>query len=473
MHKEWIEHFIGETEARWTAASDFIWDHPETRFVEFQSAAFLIKLLEDEAFKITRHVAGIETAFIAEYRLGDGPVIAFLGEYDALPALSQVAFGFEAQPLEENGNGHGCGHHLLGVASLAAAVALKHYIVEQNIEATIRFYGCPAEEGGSGKTFMVRDGAFDDVDVALTWHPASMTAVWNFSTLSNIQARFAFEGISAHAASSPHLGRSALDAVELMNVGVNYLREHMIDGARVHYAVTDTGGHSPNVVQRTASVIQLIRAPVISQANALFSRVKKIAEGASLMTETDVEVHFEKAASNYIPNHTLGELMGRVIHELGAPVFSDEEMSLAKQFQNTLSNEELHAANIGMEALNFALQKPLSDIAIPYFETDHVLAGSTDVGDVSWVVPTAQCVSSCFAVGTSYHSWQLVAQGKSSFAHKGMLHASKILALTAMAVLRDPSLLKKAHAELEGLVYENPIPREVKPGADTCGGCLE
>lgn len=463
---KWIENFVNKTKETWTKTSDYVWDHPEIRFEEVASSRRLVNELENENFIIKENIANISTAFYAEYNQG-GPIIAFLGEYDALPNLSQKSNITERKQIEENGYGHGCGHNLLGVGSLAAAVAVRHYIEEHNISATVRYYGCPAEEGGSGKTFMARAGAFDDVDLALTWHPATINGIWGFSTLANIQVSFQFKGKSSHAAASPHLGRSALDAVELMNVGMNYLREHIVPNAKVHYAVTNTGGESPNVVQSDAEVIQLIRAPRVDQAIDILERVKKIAKGAALMTETNVEMIFDKAVSNYIPNDTLNELLSASMIDLGAPSFTEEEQQLAKEYQETLTKQELLSANQGIPGIEFALQKPLSDINIPYFKTSQVLPGSTDVGDVSWITPTAQCVVSTAAVGTPLHTWQMVAQGKTSYAHKGMLHVAKILSLTAIKAIKDETIIDKAKQELAEIIgdtgYICPIPDEVEP----------
>jgi|SRR5690625_4665064 len=462
----WVENFLDRTKDQWFKTSDYIWDHPEIRFEEFESVRHLTSVLKGEEFDITEGLAGIETAFVAEYGSGS-PVIAFLGEYDALPNLSQKSGLTRQEAVDQGGHGHGCGHNLLGTGALAAAVTLKEYIKEHNLSGTVRFYGCPAEEGGSGKTFMAREGVFDGVDLAFTWHPAPVTGIWSFSTLANIQAYFKFTGKSSHAAAAPHLGRSALDAVELMNVGVNYLREHMIDDAKIHYAVTNTGGMSPNVVQAEAEVLQLIRAPQIDQARELFERVKKIAEGAALMTETEVEVIFDKACSNFIPNDVLNEVLDEAVTEIGPVRFTDEEFQLAKEFQNSLSKTELASANMGIKALDFALQKPLSDLAIPYFKTNQVLPGSTDVGDVSWITPTAQVITSTVAVGTAFHTWQFVAQGKTSYAKKGMLQAAKYLALAAVKALRDEQIIADAKLDLEnklaGAKYVCPIPAEVKP----------
>lgn len=463
---KWINDFIEQTKDKWTKTSDYIWDHPELRYEEYESAKYLSHILEREGFTVTRCIANIETAFVAEYGSG-GPVIAFLGEYDALSNLSQKSGITKQEPIVDQGNGHGCGHNLLGTGALAAAVTLKTYLEKNNIKGIVRFYGCPAEEGGSGKTFMAREGVFDDVDVALTWHPGSLNAIWSFSTLANVQAYFKFTGRSAHAANAPHLGRSALDAVELMNSGVNYLREHIIPEARIHYAVTDTGGISPNVVQANAEVLYLIRAPQVDETMSIYERVKKIAEGAALMTETEVEVVFDKAASNFIPNTTLNKTMEKAMQQLGAPKFTAEEFAFAEKIQQTLSEEELAAKNLGMKMLDFAVAKPLSDVNIPFFETSQIMSGSTDVGDVSWVTPTAQCIGATAATGTAFHTWQMTAQGKTSYAHKGMLHVAKVLSLTAIYLLEDKTLIEKAKVEHTEKVgpggYQCPIPDFIKP----------
>lgn len=275
-----INDYIEKNQHQFTTLSDDIWDHPETRFEETYSSTLLADALEKEGFHVERGVGNIETAFIASYGSGT-PVIALLGEFDALAGLSQHSACSEPSPVIENGNGHGCGHNLLGTAALSAAYAVKAWLKENNLSGTVRFYGCPGEEGGSGKTFMVREGLFNDVDAAITWHPESFSGVFNVKSLANIQTAFRFKGIASHAANSPHLGRSALDAVTLMNVGVQFLREHIIQEARIHYAVTNTGGASPNVVQADAEVLYLVRAPQLDEAQDIYQRVIKIAEGAA------------------------------------------------------------------------------------------------------------------------------------------------------------------------------------------------
>src|SRR5699024_3142305 len=402
------------------------------KFEEYESANILIRLLEEHGFTIEKGVAGIETAFVATYGTGN-PVIGLLGEYDALADLSQEAGSATKVPVEKGGNGHGCGHNLLGVSMAGAAIALRYLLQEQNVEGKIKFYGWPAEEGGSGKTFMVRDGVFNGVDIALTWHPGDRNEVAQGSSLANYQMYYQFTGKSSHAAISPHLGRSALDAVELMNVGANYLREHIIPEARMHYAVTNSGGASPNVVQPFAEVLYLIRAPKIKEVQEIYNRMNKIAEGAALMTGTEVEVVFDKACSNVIPNRTLYTLMHETFEEIGVPVHTKEELQFAEDI----------VATLGSNHTQEALAKELE----PIYEDEATGFASTDVGDVSWVVPTVQCSTVCFAKGTPFHSWQMVSQGKTSIGHKGMIHASKVVSATALKLFKDPNIVKKATEE--------------------------
>ena len=453
--------------------ADRIWDIPETRFKEFESAKILTTYFTQLGFEVETGIGGIETAFVAKYG-SEGPVIGILGEYDALPGLSQKAGSDVREPLVNGGNGHGCGHNLLGTAGVGSVVLLKEMIDKGGVKGRIHYYGCPAEEGGSGKTFMVREGVFEGVDVALSWHPNSFTSVFNFSSLANYQVYFEFEGIAAHAANSPHLGRSALDAVELMNVGVNYLREHIPTSARVHYAVTNTGGKSPNVVQADAEVLYLIRSNTIKEVDDIYKRIVKIAEGAALMTETKVKVKFDKACSNYIPNDTINKIIYDKLQQVGLPNYNEEELEYAKKMNKTISSSEYTSAlkeiqmiypdsqvdDIEQEEVTFYPE------VIPYQKSTQTMSGSTDVADVSWVVPTSQFFTTCFVLGTPLHTWQLVSQGKTGLAHKGMIYASKVLALTAIELLQNPELIDQAKAELQKQTkgnYVNPIPREVVP----------
>ncbi|WP_454862591.1 M20 family metallopeptidase [Paraburkholderia fungorum] len=448
--------------------ADRIWGLAELGYVEFESSSAHIEYLERSGFRIKRGVAGIPTAFIAEAGSG-GPVIGILGEFDALSGLSQESRALECRPSPEiaNGNGHGCGHHLLGTSAHLAATAVKAHLEEEGLSGTIRFYGCPAEECGGGKTFMARAGLFDDLDAALTWHPGWMNGVMAFDFLAAKQAYFRFTGIAAHAGSSPHLGRSALDAVELMNIGTNFLREHMLPAARVHYAITDAGGTAPNVVQASAEVLYMIRGPRNRDVADIFERIEAIAQGAALMTGCTVEQRFDVAFSNVLQNTPLNELMYKHLKRLDIPSYDKEDLAFADAMQKTTRREEIDA--IGRMLTDaWRNPKPLFDTVAPY-DSKHLVPihGSTDVGDVSWITPTAQCMTACFAFGTTPHSWQWVSQGKSPIAHKGMVLAAKVIAATAMDLFRDTSLLAIARQELntrrEDEPYTNPIPENVEP----------
>ncbi|GHC29657.1 peptidase M20 [Kushneria pakistanensis] len=456
------------------ALADAIWDHPETRFEEHVSSRLLADALEAEGFHVERGVAGMATAFVASVGSG-APVIALLGEFDALTGLSQRGGASAHEPLEPGGNGHGCGHNLLGTAALAAAVAARDYLQEQGgLEdgGTLRFYGCPGEEGGSGKTFMVRDGLFDDVDAALTWHPMTFTGIFSTPTLANIQAYFRFYGTAAHAANSPHLGRSALDAVELMNVGTNYLREHVPDQARLHYAITDSGGTSPNVVQNSAEVLYLVRAPEMLDTEEIYARLQDVARGAALMTGTRVEVHFDKACSSYLPNRALETVMFEQMQALGALPFDDDDQRYARTIADTHSDADRRSDLAAMRQatgpatqalINTLSEQALLETVLDYAPSLQIMKGSTDVGDVSRVVPTAQCYVSCFAIGTALHTWQVVAQGRSALGHKGMLHAGKVLGATAVQILRDPARLSQARQELDASLASSPYVCPIGP----------
>ncbi|MFJ5765795.1 M20 family metallopeptidase [Lysinibacillus sp. NPDC093210] len=449
------------------ALSNAIWTVPELHFQEKKSVQYMKAALEKEGFATEVGVAGLETALVGTFGSGK-PVIAFLGEYDALPGLSQKGGATHYEPLENGGSGHGCGHNLLGTGAFAAAVAVKDYLEQNNQSATIRFYGCPAEENGSGKAYMANVGIFDDVDIAISWHPGTFSTVMTCSSLANYAVTFKFTGKSAHAAAAPHLGRSALDAVELMNVGVNYLREHIIPEARLHYAITDSGGTSPNVVQPYAEVTYLVRAPKKQQVQEIYQRVENIAKGATLMTGTSVEIAFEGAASNLISNKTLYDAMQKQILEIGMPTYTIEDEQHAQSIFNTFSPEIQASSLVGLKKED-AMQLKDKVIAdhIPSVLPEFIMGGSTDVGDVSWIVPTVQCTTVCMALGTPLHTWQVVSQGVMPIAHKGMLQAAKIMACTAVELINNPALIAEAKKEwkerLDGETYVSLIPEGTMP----------
>ncbi|MFB9951938.1 M20 family metallopeptidase [Rhizobium puerariae] len=455
-----ISDLIDKRSAGFISMSDSIWDMPELSFGEHHAAGLLIDALEKEGFRIERGVAGMPTAFVAEFG-EDGPVIGLLGEYDALAALSQEAGVASRSPVEQGGSGHGCGHNLLGVGALMAAVAVKDYLHANGLRGRVRYYGCPAEEGGGGKVFMARAGLFDDLAFALTWHPGPAFGLKSYPALSLLQARFTFEGRAAHASWAPHLGRSALDALELMNVGVNFLREHMPPDARIHYAITNAGGLAANVVQADAESLYIVRSPVITDAKALFERVQAVAEGAALMTGTRMTVRVTQGYSNVLLNDELERAMYQSLEQLGPVPFDDIDRQLAGEIRETLTDEDVafYERNFGPMG-----NSPLYDRIMPNERQN--LSGTTDVGDVSWIVPTGQFWGACFAIGTPFHTWQLVAQGKSSAAHKGMVHTAKAMALTAVTML-EPERIDKARSEYLGRTggkpYQCPISDDLMP----------
>ncbi|MFL5286024.1 MAG: M20 family metallopeptidase [Rhodopila sp.] len=465
QNSEQIWRLVDTHQDDFVGLSDRIWGMPELCYTERRSCAEHTAMLEAKGFRVTREVAGIPTAVMGEAG-EDGPVIAILGEYDALPGLSQEAGVAEPRPLPGNGFGHGCGHNLLGSASMLAATALKDYLAANGIKGRVRYYGCPAEEGGAAKGFMARAGVFDDVDVAISWHPSSFSGVNPPVSLANTRIDFSSHGRAAHAAGAPHLGRSALDAVELMSVGVNYMREHMPSDARVHSAILDAGGVAPNVVQAFAKVRYLIRAATLPELTKLIERVRKIADGAALMTETRVEAQVVSAVSNLLANTPLQQAMQANLERLGPPPFDEADRDAAAKFQATLTDEDIEAAyrRAGIPV------KPgvvLCDEVVPRDATPSGGVGSTDVGDVSWVVPTVQARGAVFAIGTPLHTWQLTAQGKLPAAHKGVAHVAKVMAGTAVDLLRDETLLARAKADHKARVgrtpYVCPLPPDLEP----------
>lgn len=456
-------------------ANDRIWEYAETAFEEFKSMDKLCELLGSNGFKVEKGVGGISTAFTATYGHGK-PVIGILGEYDALSGLSQKDACAVKTPVTAGNPGHGCGHNCLGVGSAAGAIAAKDYLSESGKEGTIIYFGTPGEEGGSGKAFMAREGVFSGIDVALTWHPGSSNMLMSGSSNANVQVKYNFKGIASHAAGDPHLGRSALDAVELMNVGVQFLREHVIDAARIHYAIIDAGGYSPNVVQPKASVLYLIRSPLNKQVQELYERVNNIARGAALMTDTKLEIDFVKGCSNVIVNTTLEKALYKNMEEIGVPTYTDEEKVFAAEVIKSYENPE----NEGLTLIKkfgdkmtpeieekLRANPPLNDFLLPFYSYDTPMAGSTDVADVSWVAPTAQIYAVTTAAGTPGHSWQFVSCNKTSIAHKGVLFTGKVLGGTAIDLINNPEIIEEAKSEfkkrLGGESYQCPIPAGIQP----------
>ena len=472
--KERIVAVIEEKRQQFIDAADRIWETPETRFAVAKSVQPFYEILAEEGFEIEKGLAHMEHSFVATYGSGK-PVIGILAEYDALSNLSQVADLGEPQAAVAGGNGHACGHNLLGTGALAGAVGIKAYMEENHLSGTIKLFGCPAEESGYGKAFMAREGVFDDVDVALSWHPMDSNAAWSISSLAVYQVYYHFKGVAAHAAAAPELGRSALDAAELMNIGVQFLREHIIDQGRVHYAAMDAGGDSANDVQPSASLYYFIRAPKIEQAEAIYKRVNKIAEGAALMTETELTIDFDSACYNYLPNQAVTAAMQANMEQYGSLGLTEEDQQYAQRYYDSLpemTKESLiaRAKAVAPELSPAEAQRlgtlPVSEQVQPLVFSE-ATSGSTDVGDVSWVCPTAQVLVGCEPQGTPPHSWQWTANGKSAIAHKGLLSAGKIIATTAYDLLTQPELVAKAKAEHEqtlgGKKYQSAIPADVLP----------
>lgn len=452
--------------AEFADLSDRVWDTPELLYREYRSAAAHREMLESQGFRITDTLAGISTAMMGEAGEG-GPVIAILGEYDALPGLSQKAGIDWPEPVEEGGDGHGCGHNLLGAGAMLAATAVKNYLAEQGLPGRVRYYGCPAEEGGAAKTFMVRDGVFDDVDIALSWHSMHFLGVIPPKTLAVTMIDFSFGGRSAHAAVSPHLGRSALDAVELMSVGVNYLREHVPPDARMHYAVLDSGGRAPNVVQANATVRYSVRCRRMADLGGLVQRVREVAEGAALMTGTQMSSAVVTAMSEILDNPPLYRLIQKNVEALGPVQFDTADRDYAARMQATLERADIEAAYLasGIDER----ETPICDFIVPLEAEGVPMLGSTDLGDVSWVVPMAQAGGPTYAIGTPGHSWQVTAQGKAPAAHKAMTHVAKVLAGAAVDLIEDPALIAEAKADhaarTEKTVYRSPLPADLLPQA--------
>lgn len=453
--------------------SDQLWDHPEVGFREQFAAGLFCDTLSALGFEVQRNLADIPTAFSGSYGEG-GPVVGFLGEFDALPGLSQAAGAFTKVPVQEEAPGHGCGHNLLGVGSLAAALAVKRYLEENHLPGTVKFFGCPAEEGGSGKGFMARSGVFDGVDVAFSWHPGEVNSVSTEGTMSNYQICYHFYGISSHAAMSPEKGRSALDALELMNMGVQFLREHVPTDTRIHYAITNTGGNAPGTVQPYAEALYLLRAVHPEQLIDLYERVNRIAKGAAMMTDTRVEIEFIKACSNVLINTELNHLMQRNLEEVPPAEFDQEDLELAKQYRTTIqpgwSYYDSLVDEIGDPQKKAELQAraddPIHQGVMPLAQERQGFV-SSDVGDVSWNCPVAQINAATLPAGVPMHSWQMVAVGKTPLAKKGMLYAAKVMAASAIDALKDPELVQRAKEELyrrtKGQPYRSPIPAEIKP----------
>jgi len=411
-----------------------IWELAEVGLQERKSSRLLIDALTEAGFSIKEGVSGMPTAFVASYGEGQ-PVIGILAEYDALPGMSQQVAPVR-EPVAEGGAGHACGHSGLGAGALGAALAVRAALEKHDLPGTIRLYGTPAEETVIGKVYMTLDDQFDDLDVCLHWHPGNKNEAWSGSSKALVSAKFTFLGTPSHASVSPESGRSALDAVELMNVGANFMREHLKEDARMHYVIIDGGGQ-PNVVPPTATVWYFVRANEHRDVEFNFRWLQDIARGAALMTRTEMQVVVDTDCHEIIPNAPLADVITRNLQLLGAPQFSADEQAFARRLQAPLTaqfgsefplaiDDRIHRANVGSSAPS---------------------KGSTDVGDISWRVPTCGLRTTCFVAESPGHSWQNVASIGSTIGEKGIVYAAKVLALTALDLFEDPQLVSAARAD--------------------------
>lgn len=424
---------LADLDARAAATQDTalaIWRHAELGYLERESSALLQAELREAGFTVEAGVAGMPTAFVASFRTGAGPIIGILAEFDALPGLSQAASP-ELGPAEGMANGHGCGHNLFGAASVSAAIATRNWMVANNIQGEVRLYGAPAEEGGSGKVFMVRSGLTSDVSAMIHWHPDDRNSAAQDTALANISGKFRFTGVAAHAAGAPDRARSALDGVEALNMMVNMMREHVPQDARLHYVITD-GGRAPNVVPATAEVYYYVRHPNQRVVREIFDRVRAAADGAAMGTGTSVVFNQVGGTFDLLPNDTLGHVMDRNLRRVGAPVWGDAERAFIERITPSFGeNADIPSTEI----------EPYASGRINY--------GSTDVGDVSYTTPTVGLRIATWAPGTAAHSWQAVAASGSSIGVRGTETAAKVMALTAAELMQSPDVLAAAREELQ------------------------
>lgn len=466
MDKDTAVDWISKNEAQIIDVSQKVWEWAELGLVEYKSSELIAKTLEEYDFSVDRGVADMPTAFVATYG-NSGPVIGIMGEYDALPGISQKATT-EKEPLVEGAPGHGCGHNIHGASGMAGAIAVRMALEKHGFPGTVKFFGCPAEENYSGKVFMVRDGFFEGVDAALSHHPNWMNRASLTSSLAVNSVKFHFRGVSSHAAASPDRGRSALDAVELMNIGVNFMREHIVQEARIHYVV-ERGGEQPNVVPPYARSWYYVRAPERHQVDQIYEWVLKTADGADLMARTTHEVEFLEGAYNLLPNKRLSELVTSNMRDIGAPEYDKKEMGFAKRIASTITKEDKAAGLRQTKRPHWEkLMDEIMDRSIPdAWDDGEVMPGSTDVADVSWVTPTMEFNTATCALGIPFHSWQMVSMSGMSIGHKSLLFAAKTLAASALDLLTKPELLKSVKAEFierkAGREYKCPVPKGIKP----------
>ncbi|MBO4355381.1 MAG: amidohydrolase [Clostridia bacterium] len=472
---QFINNVIEGKKETFIDAAKQIHSFAELSLMEYKSAEYYCYVAKELGFEVEKNICDIETAFTASYSNGNGPKIAILAEYDALSGLSQYPGIPEHKEIAAGGNGHGCGHNLLGAGALGAAYAVKEWLKNENIPGTVVLCGCPGEEGGAAKAFMAKKDFFKQFDAAVTWHPSCENTVETGGCNASIQTLYKFHGVAAHASGSPEHGKSALDSVELMNIGVQFLREHMPQNARIHYAITDAGGNSPNVVQAYSAVLYMVRSPHVKEALELQKKVDKIAEGAAMMTGCSVEKCFIDGTADTIHNEVMCKTAFEALSQFELPSYSQEELAYADEIAKTYDGPKNISARITTQKAkkvyfenykNGDKLKAILDFLIPYGSENDFGPGSTDVGDVSYQTPTVQIHTACFTAGAPGHSWQNVSLAGSSIGFKGMLHAAKAMALTAATLYTDKSLIDEAKAELISRTedgYNCPIPDGAKP----------
>jgi aminobenzoyl-glutamate utilization protein B len=468
-NKEYAFDWIERNKQLIIRISDKVWEFAELGLIEFKSSALLADELEKHGFHVERGIASMPTAYVATWGKGK-PVIGIMGEYDALPGLSQKKLPWK-EPLEPEKPGHGCGHNIHGTSGMAAAIAAKKAMEKHNMKGTIKFFGCPAEENFSGKVFMVRDGYFSDVDAVISHHPSTMNDVSLMSCLAVNSVKFHFYGKASHAGASPEQGRSALDAVELMNTGVNYLREHVMQDARIHYII-EKGGDQPNIVPSYARSWYYIRAPEREQMEFIYNWILDIAKGAAIMTRTELKTEFLEGMYNVIPNRPISELIVKNMRQIGVPKYNNEDLKFAKEIAKTIT-PEMKIAQLRKSKRprwETLVDKLIDDeIPDPWGEGE-VSHGSTDVADVSWQAPTVEFGTATWVLGTPAHSWQAVAQNGVGIGHTSLIFAAKVMAATAIDLLTSEDVLNKAKEEHRQRIgnkqYKSPIPPDNKPPLD-------
>jgi aminobenzoyl-glutamate utilization protein B len=468
--KETAYQWVDENEKEIIEWSDKVWRFAELGLREFKTSEYLSEITENHGFMVQREVAEMPTAFVGTWSNGEGPTIGILGELDALAGISQKPVPYK-EPVIEGAPGHGCGHNIYGAGAVAAGIALKTAMEENNIGGTIKVYGCPAEETLVGKIWMVRHGLFDDVDAVLAHHPSSANTASIGSSNAMNSFKVHFHGRTAHSAGDPENGISALDAVELMSNGVNFMREHIIEKARVHYIHEECGGQ-PNVVPAYARTWYYVRAPERAQVEEIYDWVLDIVKGANLMAKTTSELEFLTGCYNKLPNEVLSKLVVEQMREIGAPKHTEEELEFADKMAESIDIEKKMNS---LQKSNRPDWQKLRDVhfderILDDYREGMVGAGSTDVSDVSWVAPTIEFNTTCCMLGTPGHSWQYVAQNGMSIGHKGLIFSTKVHAATALELLTKPTLLQKVKDEwvkrLAGREYKSPIPLDLKPPLD-------